>query len=107
MIENDCLDHAFIRDHTVGFDLVAASVKDWTPRKTAEVTGIAERAIRQAAEWWGPAKSSFLMHARGIEQHSHGVVNVLGSINIVLASGRIGRPGCGYATLTGQGNGQG
>jgi assimilatory nitrate reductase catalytic subunit len=32
---------------------------------------------------------------------------VLGSINIVLASGRIGRPGCGYSTITGQGNGQG
>jgi assimilatory nitrate reductase catalytic subunit len=107
MIENDWLDHAFIRDHTVGFDAVAAAVKDWNPRKTAEVTGIAERAIRQAAEWWGTAKSSMLLHARGVEQHSHGVINVLGLINMVLASGRIGRPGCGYATLTGQGNGQG
>src|SRR5262249_47776161 len=27
--------------------------------------------------------------------------------NMVLASGRIGREGCGYATITGQGNGQG
>jgi assimilatory nitrate reductase catalytic subunit len=35
------------------------------------------------------------------------VQNVLGAINIVLASGRIGREGCGYATITGQGNGQG
>ncbi len=33
--------------------------------------------------------------------------NVLGAINIVLASGRIGRPNCGYATITGQANGQG
>jgi assimilatory nitrate reductase catalytic subunit len=107
MIENDWLDYEFIRTHTVGFEAVAAYVKDWTPRKTAEVTGIAERVIRQAAEWWGTAKTSFLMHARGMEQHSHGVVNVLGSINIVLASGRIGRPGCGYSTITGQGNGQG
>jgi assimilatory nitrate reductase catalytic subunit len=71
------------------------------------VTGIAEKAIRQAAEWWGTAKTSYLMHARGMEQHSHGVINVLGAINIVLASGRIGRPGCGYSTITGQGNGQG
>jgi assimilatory nitrate reductase catalytic subunit len=47
------------------------------------------------------------MHARGIEHHSQGVQNVLGAINIVLASGRIGREGCGYATITGQGNGQG
>ena len=56
------------------------------------MTGIAERSIRQAAEWWGTAKTSFLMHARGIEHHSHGVQNALGTINIVLASGRIGTP---------------
>ena len=107
MIENDWLDHEFIEQHTVGFEQVAAHVKDWTPRRTAEVTGIAERAVRQAAEWWGTARTSFLTHARGIEHHSHGVENVMGAINIVLASGRIGREACGYSTITGQGNGQG
>lgn len=107
MIENDWLDHAFIRDHTVGFDRVAGHVREWTPRRTAEVTGIAEKGVRQAAELWGTARSSFLMHARGIEHHTHGVQNVLGAINMVLASGRIGREGCGYATITGQANGQG
>ncbi len=107
MIEHDWIDHAFIERHTVGFDAVAASVKEWTPQKTADVTGIAVKAIQRAAEWWGTAKSSFLMHARGIEHHAHGVQNVLGAINIVLASGRIGREGGGYATITGQGNGQG
>ncbi len=107
MIDNDWLDHDFIENHTVGFEALAEHVREWTPRRTAEVTGIAERAVRQAAEWWGTAKSSFLMHARGIEHHSHGVQNVLGAINIVLASGRIGRPNCGYATITGQANGQG
>jgi assimilatory nitrate reductase catalytic subunit len=107
MIENDWLDHEFIEKHTVGFDAVAEHVHQWTPQRTAEVTGIAEKSIRQAADWWGAAQSSFLLHARGIEHHSHGVQNVLGAINIVLASGRIGREGCGYATITGQGNGQG
>jgi assimilatory nitrate reductase catalytic subunit len=107
MIENGWIDRAFIERETAGFDEVAAHVQEWTPARTAEVTGIVEKAIRQAAEWWGTAKTSFLMHARGIEHHSHGVQNVLGAINIVLASGRIGREGCGYATVTGQGNGQG
>ena len=107
MIERDWLDHEFIRNFTVGFDEVAASVKEWTPQRTAQVTGIAERAIRQSAEWWGQAKTSFLMHARGIEHHTHGVQNCLGAINLVLASGRIGRENCGYATITGQANGQG
>lgn len=107
MIEHDWLDRGFIESSTVGFEEVAAHVHEWTPRRTAEVTGIAERVIREAAELWGTAKTSFLLHARGIEHSTHGVQNVLGAINMVLASGRIGREGCGYATITGQGNGQG
>ncbi len=107
MIEKGWIDRAFIEQFTVGFDKVAEHVASWNPAKTAEITGIPERLIRQAAEWWGTARSSFLMHARGIEHHSHGVQNVLGSINMVLASGRIGREGCGYGTITGQANGQG
>lgn len=107
MIENDWLDHEFIRDYTVGFDEVAAYCKQWTPARTAEITGVPERSIRQAAEIWGTAKTSFLFHARGIEHHSNGVQNALGTINLVLASGRIGKPKCGYGTITGQANGQG
>ncbi len=107
MIKNDWLDHDFINNNTIGFNSVAEHVEQWTPSKTALVTGISEKVIYQAAELWGKAKTSFLMHARGIEHHSHGVQNVLGAINIVLASGRIGRKNCGYATITGQGNGQG
>ena len=48
-----------------------------------------------------------LLHARGIEHHTKGVENVLSYINLVLATGRIGKPGSGYGTITGQGNGQG
>jgi assimilatory nitrate reductase catalytic subunit len=107
MIEHDWLDHAFIENHTVGFEAVAAHVREWTPKRTAEVTGIAAKSIEKAAAWWGTAKTSFLCHARGLEHHTNGVKNVMSAINIVLASGRIGRPNCGYGTITGQGNGQG
>jgi len=68
---------------------------------------VPERALRQTAEWWGTAKTSFLFHARGIEHHSNGVQNALGTINLVLATGRIGKPKSGYGTITGQANGQG
>ncbi|HVX85574.1 MAG TPA: molybdopterin oxidoreductase family protein [Phycisphaerae bacterium] len=107
MIQHDWLDHDFIARHTVDFDKVAESVQPWTPARTAEVTGVTEKAICLAAEWWGHAKSSFLFHARGIEHHSHGVANCLGAINLVLASGRIGKPHSGYGTIVGQANGQG
>src|SRR5207244_13136532 len=63
--------------------------------------------IVEAAELWVQAPRTMLLHARGIEHHTHGVENVLSCINLVLATGKIGKPGCGYATITGQGNGQG
>ena len=107
MIEHDWIDRDFIETHTVGFDQVAAYCREWTPARTAEVTGVPERSIRQAAEWWGTAKTSFLFHARGIEHHSNGVQNALGTINLVLATGRIGKPKSGYGTIIGQANGQG
>jgi assimilatory nitrate reductase catalytic subunit len=107
MIEHDWLDHRFIDTFTVGFDQVADYCRQWTAARTADVTGVPERSIHQAAEWWGTAKSSFLFHARGIEHHSNGVQNALGTINLVLASGRIGRAKSGYGTIVGQANGQG
>ena len=48
-----------------------------------------------------------ILHARGIEHHAHGTDGVLSLINLALATGKLGRPGCGCMTLTGQGNGQG
>jgi assimilatory nitrate reductase catalytic subunit len=107
MVENGWIDQAFIAAHTVGFDAVAAYCREWPPARAAEVTGVPERLIRAAAELWGTARTSFLFHARGIEHHSNGVQNALGTINLVLASGRIGRPKSGYGTIVGQGNGQG
>ena len=107
MIERDWLDHAFIEAHTSGFDQVVEYCRQWTLERTAEITGVPQRALMQAAEWWGTARSSFLFHARGIEHHSNGVQNALGTINLVLASGRIGKPKSGYGTIVGQANGQG
>ena len=107
MIVHDWLDHDFINTRTVGFEETARVVAPYTPAKVAQLCGIPAARIEEAAELWGTAKTSFLMHARGIEHSTNGSNNVMTYINLVLASGRIGRPGCGYGTLTGQGNGQG
>ncbi len=101
------IDEEFIRDHTLGFEEVKKTVEKYTVEECERITGVPAKSIRLAAEWWGKAKRSFLLHARGIEHHTKGVDNVLSCINLVLATGRIGKIGCGYATITGQGNGQG
>jgi assimilatory nitrate reductase catalytic subunit len=107
LIERGWIDRAFIAEHTSGFEAVAQAVEKYTPEYSAKIAGIPAEMIVKAAEMWGPAPTSFLLHARGIEHHSKGVDNCLAAINLVVATGRIGREGCGYAMITGQGNGQG
>ncbi len=107
MIERGMIDRAFLDAHTTGFDEVARAVAAYTPERAAKIAGVPASMIVRAAELWGPAKTSFLLHARGIEHHSKGVENCCAALNLVVATGRIGREGCGYAMITGQGNGQG
>jgi assimilatory nitrate reductase catalytic subunit len=107
LVDNDWLDHDFIDNHTSGFQETIDAVKNYDLQWAEKVTGIPAAKILEAATLWGKASTSFLLHARGIEHHSKGVDNVVGCINLVLATGRIGKPYCGYGTITGQGNGQG
>ncbi len=97
----------FIADHTVGFEAVDASVREWNPRQTAELTGVPPEAIEKAARLFGGAERAIALHARGIEHQSKGVENVLSLINLCLATGNIAREGAGCMMITGQGNGQG
>src|SRR6185503_970781 len=107
MIERGWINEDFIEDHTTGFDEVRELVKKYTPKFTEAITGVPAASIVRAAVIWGPAETSMLLHARGVEHHTKGVENCLSYINLVLATGRIGRAGSGYGTITGQGNGQG
>jgi assimilatory nitrate reductase catalytic subunit len=97
----------FIENHTTGFEQIAEYVKQWDPRRTAEVTGVRPEDIEKAAMWFGTAQRAMALHARGIEHHSHGVENCSALINLCLATGNAGREGAGPNMITGQGNGQG
>ncbi len=107
LIERDWLDHDFIDAHTTGFEAAAEAVADHTLAYAEEVCGVPKSRIMQAAELWGTSPTGMLLHARGIEHHTKGVDNVTACINLGLATGKYGKPGCGVTTITGQGNGQG
>lgn len=107
LIEEDLVNKEFVRTYTSGWDETEVAAMSMTLEEASRITGVHVDDIAKAARMWGAAKTSFLLHARGIEHHTKGVDNVLSCINLVLATGRIGRRGCGYGTITGQGNGQG
>jgi assimilatory nitrate reductase catalytic subunit len=101
------VDTDFVVAHTEGFEAVVDAVAQQTPAWAAAVTGVPAARIEEAAEMWAGAETGMLLHARGLEHQSKGVVNVSAAINLALACGRIGRAGCGVNMITGQGNGQG
>ncbi|HLJ45168.1 MAG TPA: molybdopterin oxidoreductase family protein [Bryobacteraceae bacterium] len=107
VLRDNLQDDKFIAGHTSGFEAVKASVERYDPRTAAEMTGVPPDAIEKAAHWFAKADRAIAMHARGLEHHSKGVENCSALINLTLATGHIGREGCGCTMITGQGNGQG
>ncbi|MGH9664427.1 MAG: molybdopterin oxidoreductase family protein, partial [Bryobacteraceae bacterium] len=107
VLRDNLQDDDFIERHTSGFDAVKASVQRYDPRTVAETTGVPPEAIEKAAHWFAKADRAIALHARGLEHHSKGVENCSALINLTLATGHIGREGCGCTMITGQGNGQG
>ncbi|HEY3179472.1 MAG TPA: molybdopterin-dependent oxidoreductase, partial [Casimicrobiaceae bacterium] len=106
MLWDERVDRAFIAKHTSGFDALKEIVREFTPRATAEICGIAENDLVQAARWFaeGPTLS---LYCQGLNQSSAGTAKNAALINLHLATGQIGRPGAGPFSLTGQPNAMG
>ena len=107
MVQRGWMNREFIAAHTTSWDAIEAIVERYTPDYAAKVASVPASMIVRAANMSGPAETNLLLHARGIEHHSMGVENCMAAINLVVATGRIGREGCGYAMITGQGIRQG
>jgi len=104
------VDQAFVREHTTGFDALRDHVRDVTPAIAAEVCGLGRRGaddIVTAAHWWGEANAAMSLWCQGLNQSTHGTHNGTALIALSLATGKIGRPGCGPFSLTGQPNAMG
>jgi assimilatory nitrate reductase catalytic subunit len=106
-IKDGLIDRDFIGARTTGFDRVQRIVATYWPDRVERITGVPAALLEKAAHILGEAPTAMLMTGRGPEQQSQGVNNVLAFINLMLALGKAGKPLCGYACMTGQGNGQG
>jgi assimilatory nitrate reductase catalytic subunit len=107
IIQEGLIDEAFIRARTTGWEETRALALQYPPERVAAVCGLRPETIVAAARLYGQAKAALIYTARGLEHQSKGVDNGVAAANLALATGNFGRPGAGYMTLTGQGNGQG
>ena len=106
-IAGDLIDPSYIETRTRDWERTRDSVSEWTPGRVEATTGIPQRALRQTIEMISGAPASMLLTGRGPEQQTKGTDSVLALTNLMLALGKVGRPGSGYGCITGQGNGQG
>ncbi|MFD5793671.1 molybdopterin-dependent oxidoreductase [Streptomyces diastatochromogenes] len=104
---NGHTDPGFIAAHTEGWEAMPAFLADYPPATVAEITGIPEDGIREAARLIGEAGEWTSCWTMGLNQSTHGTWNTNALVNLHLATGAICRPGSGPFSLTGQPNAMG
>jgi ferredoxin-nitrate reductase len=101
------LDDTFINRHTSGWEEARAVAREWTPKRAAAVCGVGADLIELAAHKFAGAGAAMALWSMGANQSTVGTLKNRALINLCLATGQIGRPGCGPLSLTGQPNAMG
>lgn len=107
LVEEGYVDSSFVQQRTTGFHEVKQYVESLDLDVLASEAGVSAEDIKEAARRFGRAASGMIMTARGVEQQTDGYLAVRNFINMLLVTGKIGKPGSGYGAVTGQANGQG
>ncbi|MBV9319649.1 MAG: molybdopterin-dependent oxidoreductase, partial [Mycobacterium sp.] len=107
IIREGLADQQYIAARTTDFELVRRAVRLYWPDRVERITGVPENDLVAAARMLAKAEHAMIFTARGAEQHSCGTDTVQAFINLALALGLPGGQYQGFATITGQGNGQG
>ena len=99
----------FVEAHTAGFAtaLAAAHQTAPDPQRVAVLTDLAPQAIADFYAEFAATERVVTFYSQGVNQSSAGTDKVNAILNCHLATGRIGRPGMGPFSLTGQPNAMG
>ncbi|SDX44936.1 assimilatory nitrate reductase (NADH) alpha subunit apoprotein [Albimonas donghaensis] len=101
------IDAAYVLAHVDGLPAAMAEARRWPVERAAEVTGLAPRDLEAFAALWIRREKGVTLWSQGLNQSSSGADKANAIINCHLATGRIGRPGMGPFSITGQPNAMG
>jgi assimilatory nitrate reductase catalytic subunit len=105
--ETGDLDSNYISAHTSGFAAALATAKTSSLAEIATATGLAVSDIREFYALFAATEKAVTVYSQGVNQSIAGTDKVNAIINCHLATGRIGRPGMGPFSVTGQPNAMG
>ena len=104
--EHNATDSAYIEAHTEGF-AEALNAAGITIDQVAHRCGLSKDDVHRFYQWFSDHEKVISLYSQGINQSSSGTDKVNAIINCHLATGRIGKPGMGPFSLTGQPNAMG
>ena len=109
LAQSQKVDERYVRDHTEGYNhaLMAALEDGSDLLELATVTGVSENKLNTFFEWFLQTEKVVTLYSQGVNQSTSGADKVNSIINCHLATGRIGKPGAGPFSITGQPNAMG
>ena len=107
LANNGFVDKAYVETHTSGFEQALKNAHAQSAADRATQTGLSATQLEQFYALWAGAEKVVTVYSQGVNQSRSGTDKVNAIINCHLATGRIGRPGMGPFSVTGQPNAMG
>jgi assimilatory nitrate reductase catalytic subunit len=109
LADHGALDRSYIETHTTGFAETLRRARAIAPdlAATARSCELAEADVAEFFTLFRAVARTVTAYSQGVNQSAQGTDKVNAIINCHLATGRIGRPGMGPLSLTGQPNAMG
>ena len=100
--DSGAIDTAYLRDHVEGYDAALTAAREGSQDHGADPSQVAA-----FLDLFARTDRVLTLYSQGVNQSAHGTDKVSAILNCHLATGRIGRPGSGPLSLTGQPNAMG
>jgi molybdopterin-dependent oxidoreductase alpha subunit len=107
MIADGALDWAFVRDHTTGFEEMAAALARQPWDELERAAGLSREEMAAFGRMVAGAERAIFVWSMGVTQHATGEDAVRAIINLALSRGFVGREGCGVMPIRGHSGVQG
>ena len=101
------IDQTFVEAHTEGWQELDAMLARYTPEQVCQTCGIDRDRFIEAARIIADTDRLITCWTMGVNQTLQGTFTTNAIINLHLATGRVGKPGAGPFSLTGQPNAMG
>ncbi|GLS25920.1 nitrate reductase [Marinibactrum halimedae] len=109
VVASEAFDKEYVDRHVEGVEKAVAAAKVDAPsiEETAELVGVSCDDLACFYDWVIETPKTLTLYSQGVNQSSAGVDKVNAILNTHLVTGRIGKPGSGPFSVTGQPNAMG